>query len=47
MNRRPGYKISFQQRQNDPVPLLKAGINTKPFFSWEDGNRCVVTESRL
>lgn len=47
MNRRPGYKISFQHGQNDPVPMLKAGINTKLFFSLEDGNRCVVTELRL
>ena len=44
MNRRPGYKINFQQRQKYPVRLLKAGIKTKLFFSWEDGNRCVVTE---
>lgn len=47
MNRRPGYKISFQQRQDSPVPLLKAGMDTKPFFSWEDGIRYVVTELRL
>ena len=47
MNRRPGYKISFQQRQTGSVHLLKAGKDTKLFFSLEDGIRCVAAELRL